>query len=436
MSARHIEQHYGFGAARIAIRSEMHRVSRGGFREDLDAMLAEAGGGGPVAVVRRFAGSGLGILAILGMIGFVIAGLASQEAERQALEVVMLESTPPVVPPMVELPVEPDPILAEPVVPEPVVPEPAPPEPPPMVAELEPPPPPPPAAKPEPEPVRVKPEIAKIEPPPVVPAPRLERAVRERPQPIEKPRVQIEAVAVAPDRSAPAPQPERIARNAVRPDTRTMPRMAAPAAPAIDLPRDAAPERTFRVAAARAPTAPRGRPIAGVAPAGMPAPAMDVPATRSTPTRGAAAPRPGPAASGARPAPRIEMAAAPVSPAPRAAAVPQVVARAERAVPPPGSGSGGGSSPRPGLSGVPLGDLAACVTDREEDRLKQAVVAAVKTQGECVSSKGVYRFVETKNLNAFLMWIDRAPSRRVEDRCAELRYALECLQGGGRHASR
>ncbi len=244
MSARHIEQHYGFGAARIAIRSEMHRVSRGGFREDLDAMLAEAGGGGPVAVVRRFAGSGLGVLAILGMLGFVIAGLTGREAERQALEVEMLESAPPIVPPMVELPVEPEPILAEPVIPEPVVPEPVAPEPPPMVAEL------------EPEPVRVEIEIAKIEPPPVMPAPRVERAVRERVLAETRPRVQIEAVAVAPERPAPTPAPERIARNAVRPDARSMPRMAAPAAPAIDVPSDAAPERTFRVAAARAPAAP------------------------------------------------------------------------------------------------------------------------------------------------------------------------------------
>ncbi|MBY0399929.1 hypothetical protein K2X89_06510, partial [Myxococcota bacterium] len=102
----------------------------------------------------------------------------------------------------------------------------------------------------------------------------------------------------------------------------------------------------------------------------------------------------------------------------------------------PAGQGGGGSSARPGLSGVPLGELSACVTDREEDRLKQAVVAAVKAQSECVSSKGTYRFVETKNLNAFLMWIDRAPTRRVEDRCAELRYALECLQGANRRASR
>ncbi len=85
---------------------------------------------------------------------------------------------------------------------------------------------------------------------------------------------------------------------------------------------------------------------------------------------------------------------------------------------------------------MPLGELAACVSDREEDRLKQAVAAAVKTQEKCVSRKGTYRFVETKNLNAFLMWIDRAPSRTVEDRCTELHYALECLRSASQHAAR
>ena len=111
----------------------------------------------------------------------------------------------------------------------------------------------------------------------------------------------------------------------------------------------------------------------------------------------------------------------------------QLASRADRAAPSP---SRAPSGDRPGVAGVPLGDLAACVTDREEDRLKQAVVAAVKTQEECVSRKGTYRFVETKNLNSFLMWIDRAPSRPVEDRCAELHNALECLQSARQRAAR
>jgi len=74
-----------------------------------------------------------------------------------------------------------------------------------------------------------------------------------------------------------------------------------------------------------------------------------------------------------------------------------------------------------------LGSLAACVSEREEDALKQKLVAAVTTQKECVSRAGTYRFVETKNLNSFLIWIDRAPSRKEADRCVELQLALECL---------
>ena len=78
------------------------------------------------------------------------------------------------------------------------------------------------------------------------------------------------------------------------------------------------------------------------------------------------------------------------------------------------------------LAGVPLASLAACVSDGEEDALKRKLLAAVTTQRECASPAGTYRFVETKNLNAFLMTIERAPGRSVADRCVELRHALEC----------
>ncbi len=426
MTARHIEQHYGFGAARISVRSEMHRVSEAGLREDFAAIWSEVGSGGPAAVLRRFAISGLGVFVLFAFLGIATVGLVREQSNQNALEVVMLETAEvvPPPPPMVEvepvreLPVEPEPVLAEPVVPEP----------PPVLAEVKPEPPP--RVEPAPEPVRVEPEVAKVEPPPVE---RIERPVRELPKPVARPRVQIEAVAVARESSKPLPQVDRLARAAIRPDARLAPRMDAPAAPAIDVPDEATSERTFRVAAARASSTPRGRTIAGVAPAGLSARDLDVPPARAVPTRGEDARPSAPVPT--RSVPRFEMAAAPVAPPPSALEVPKVVARADRATPPPGSESGSGA-PRPGLSGVPLGELSACVTDREEDRLKGAVVAAAKTQGECVSSKGTYRFVETKNVNAFLMWIDRAPSRHVEDRCAELRYALECLQGASRRASR
>ena len=74
-----------------------------------------------------------------------------------------------------------------------------------------------------------------------------------------------------------------------------------------------------------------------------------------------------------------------------------------------------------------LGSLAACVSDREEDALKLEVMKAAGTRTSCSSRAGNYRFVETKNLNAFLMWIERNPSRKAADRCIELKLALELI---------
>jgi hypothetical protein len=80
------------------------------------------------------------------------------------------------------------------------------------------------------------------------------------------------------------------------------------------------------------------------------------------------------------------------------------------------------------LSGVPLGSLASCVSDRNEDALKQQLVAIVGKPSECVSQAGRYRFVETRNLNSFLLWVERAPARHEADRCVELSFALECVR--------
>ena len=86
-----------------------------------------------------------------------------------------------------------------------------------------------------------------------------------------------------------------------------------------------------------------------------------------------------------------------------------------------------------GLEGVPLSSLAACMSDREEDALKLDLLAAVSRPTECVSPAGRYRFVETKNLNAFLMRIERSSHREEVDRCVELRHALDCLHNEGRY---
>lgn len=81
------------------------------------------------------------------------------------------------------------------------------------------------------------------------------------------------------------------------------------------------------------------------------------------------------------------------------------------------------------VRGASLGSLSACRTDAEEDLLKQRLLASVETQVSCKSDAGTYRFLETKNLNAFLMWVERSPERAEANRCHELRYAIACLAG-------
>jgi len=76
---------------------------------------------------------------------------------------------------------------------------------------------------------------------------------------------------------------------------------------------------------------------------------------------------------------------------------------------------------------VPLGRLAPCASRSEEDALKQKVIVSANARGTCASDAGSYRFVESRNLNAFLMLIRRNPHREVANRCEELRFALECL---------
>ena len=76
------------------------------------------------------------------------------------------------------------------------------------------------------------------------------------------------------------------------------------------------------------------------------------------------------------------------------------------------------------------GSLASCVSDREEDALKQRLIRHVPQPGVCSNPQGAWSFVETKNLNAFLMWVDRG-TQRAGDRCAELTRALACVKQHG-----
>lgn len=318
--------------------------------------------------------------------------------------------------------------------------------------------------EPEPEPVQVAQEPAP-EPEPVKPEPPPEPVKIAKKVPPPAPLPAIPAPLEAPKEFVPTPAPVRVAREPVKKPPAVVsidplaPVPAMPSARPAPLP---APTRT----AARAPAStPRALPaLADFAPIGDPAPSgsasavasravrTNVVARENTPSRppafAAAAPTAPPAAfdeSGSTPAlatrnavqrPRTATASASSRPqslgfaagtrdAPAAADNTSSVGRTDRALPQRASGSGQNDN----LAAVPLGSLASCATDREEDQRKMALLTAVRGRTECSSAAGRYRFVETKNLNAFLMWIERAPNRAAVDRCVELRLALECLGG-------
>lgn len=344
--------------------------------------------------------------------------LAHLIKEKQKVE------PPPVVPPAPKPRVEP--------VPEPVVARKPPPVPEPVIAKRPPPPPEPvPVARPKPTPPPVKPvvRIDAIQPPPTPPpvAPvRSERtpvtaAVRRAAPPMPA----VAPLAPAP-KAAPAPDTQRVASarpslvtRAARPDLQPTV-VAGPAAPA---PATSAPVRGSRDLPDPRARATTPRPdIAPTALAAAPT-LTEAPSARAARSGPAAAPT---RSEPARPDVRVAGLAAPTTRSASASAAPTApVARTTRSAPAPIERS---ATPDQALAGVPLGSLAACVSDRDEDALKQQVVAAVTTQEKCISVTGTYRFVETKNLNSFLMWVQPARGRAQGDRCSELRLALDCLQ--------
>jgi len=460
MSTWRVRRHYGFGAARIAIAPEPHRAGRASLRAGLAAIGEELTDGGPRASLRRIGGE-LPALALGLLIVAAFVATLTRDHSDSAIEVVLLPSSPPPTPvderlPEPVRPAPPEPQVEEPLVevaapkppppaPEPrAVPAPPPPETPPRLAARPEPPPPPlprrspppskPAARPRPP---AMPKVARVAPPPPAPSP--DRAARPSRAPARagipsKPRPAIDLAAASTAVASPAPprpqtrvdrpvrRPTPSARPAVRPSA-----PSAPAAPAVEVPEEAAPRRGFRVASSSPGPGSRPRTLPGIAPPAPAVPAAPAPERSNAPARPVVRRRERPSVpSGARRAPRP--AAAPLSAPSLPEATPAVRGGRVARVAVAGPGSDLAAEDRPGLAGVPLGELAACLSDREEDRLKQAVVAAVTTQKECASSAGTYRFVETRNLNAFLMRIERAPGRPVEDRCGELRHALRCLE--------
>jgi len=390
---------YGFGAARLPVSVPPHRPM-------------PHGAGLRVAAAELASARGLAALLRTGALAAAVAALtlAIAPRHREAAEIVWLaepervlpaELAPPPAPPE-PLPAPAEATLAEapPAPPQPVIAEVPPPAPPVQRPATPPPRAPEPAPAPEPpRAVAVRPAIAPPAPPRALPSLEPSAPVR-RATPIDvarvpaPPRPRIDALA-APEAEAAPPRPSRAARSAPEaPRGAARIALALPAAPAPDLgPSDAPAAAPVLARAARSPAAPVARPAA----------------VRPPPLA-----LPGLAAAARAPAP------APSAPSRTAPAEPQH-----------------GGSPRDPegaarLRGVSLAALAACVSDREEDALRQRIVAAVSRPEECTSPSGRYRFIETKNVNAFLLWIERSPSRRAGDRCEELALALDCLARGSR----
>jgi hypothetical protein len=404
MRARWSFDRYAFGAARIALHAEPYpgRDRALALWHGLAIASREWERGGRSL---RTLGLGTGALLLAAWLSLELAAgaLRTKDASRD-LEIVMFEAPAPE-PPLLEPVQEPEPAPE----PEPVVePEPAPePAAPVRVAAL-PPPAPAPIAKPAPTPV------AKPTPP---------RPVRARPElPATPPRIAAAPPPAATPR-APAPRPA-LPRRAIAIDS-----VAAPAAPAsVRPPADPAPRQAPRKAPQRAarpvPSFDLGAPaapslLAEAAPPG--GRAAQAPAAASARARAPARSTPRPPAALALPA---LAAGAPV----RDPGAEPTPARVDRQANAQAARSAPARSTEPRLSGVPLGSLASCVSDREEDALKQQLVAIVERPTECVSPAGRYRFVETRNLNSFLLWVERAPTRREADRCVELTFALECVR--------
>ncbi len=260
------------------------------------------------------------------------------------------------------------------------------PEPPPVV-EAVPEPAPPPPPPPKPEPVHV--EVPKPKPPPP-PAPKPEPPAPKPTPPVAKP--EPIAPPALPPIPAPLPEPARVARPAPpRPSAVRVP------APQID-------SMTAR------PELPEAGPVA-------------VATHRQATLLAARSAPPAPASIDRVAVPRPALAPeAPESRAPRAASPP--APRAER---PATIAPGPAESPRPALRGVALSELLPCVSDARELELKQRTVGAAQNRALCESPAGRFHFIETKNVNAFLMRIEQSAGRRSGDRCEELKLALECL---------
>jgi hypothetical protein len=435
MSNYRLRQSYGHGAARVTLApsftpSPYSKLDT--LATNLDVALHEIHAqGGFVRLVRRVVLGGGGSIAAAVALSLLLAPLFRQPPDDPGPQIVMV--TPPTEEPGPLLPPEPEPVLPEPEpepveiaqepepLPEPVIPEPEPKPEPVKVVKKAPPPPPPLPAMPAPAPP----------PKEFVPTPAPVRVARE---PVKKPPavVSIDPLAPVPtlpsEEPAPPPKVARTAPRAPAPKQPVLPALAdftpigdpAPSGAPVSVASRAV--RTNVVARNNAPSRPPA--FAAAAPAAPPASFDENASAPAFATRNAQQrPKLTPTTTSSRPSSLGFSSATPAAVTDTTAAS---VGRTERAAP---QRSGSGSAQNENLAAVPLGSLAACATDREEDERKMALLGVVRGRTECSSAAGRYRFVETKNLNAFLMWIERAPNRPAVDRCVELRLALECLGG-------
>jgi hypothetical protein len=402
MSDRWLRARYGWGAARLRLCPELARCAPPAptLGAGLAELVAEARALGMAGAARALPLAGVVALGALCAVT-LLSTLRRDASDASPLEIVRFEP-----------PAAPEPLVGPPPLPEPV-------------AEVAPPPPPPPTRVAKETP---KPEVA---PPPQSAAPLVRDVARVEPPVRPPPPVAFEP---APALASPEPAPPPL-----RPAAKPAPaRLASRVAPVLAIDAVAAPRPSLsapatairaerRVAAAASPTARPSFAIDAVPASQAFAPEPREPATASPLPSRSATPRPTGERRSASPPPRLAF-AAPALPGRDAAEPPRTATRVALAAPPLAEAATR-SGPAQGFDGVPLSSLAACLSDAEEDALKLDVLAARGERRECASAAGRYRFVETRNLNAFLLWVERAPSRREADRCVELRLALECLRG-------
>ncbi len=85
-----------------------------------------------------------------------------------------------------------------------------------------------------------------------------------------------------------------------------------------------------------------------------------------------------------------------------------------------------------GWQQVPLDTLPDCSPSGRQDELKRRILRAAPYDRACTDQNGSFRFVETSNLGAFLMWSRTNPDAfertgRDRDACVVLERALRCL---------